>query len=110
MSGTFVKPETLDGHAADVFDMRYTGSNSLQHYRVWLDCTTHTTLKREWYGGDNLLRATFLYDETKEVIPGVWLPTRVKIKNADGVVAAVLTLEDIKVNQGLVDGLFEIPS
>jgi outer membrane lipoprotein-sorting protein len=110
MNGTYVRPETVDGHATAVFDMHYTGVESGSHYRVWLDSTTHTTVKREWFNSENQLRATFLYDEPKEVSAGMWLPTRVQIKNADGVVGAVLTMEDIRVNQGLVDGLFTIPS
>lgn len=110
MSGKFVRTEMLEGRATDVFDMRYTGAESGQYYRVWLDSITHTTAKREWYNSENQLRATFVYDQPKEVSAGVWLPTRVQIKNAEGVVAVELTVEDIKVNQGLVDGLFAIPS
>jgi outer membrane lipoprotein-sorting protein len=110
MNGTYLRPETVDGRNTAVFDMHYSGAQGGQHYRVWLDSTTHTTVKREWFNAQNQLRATFFYGEPKEVSIGVWLPTRVEIKNADGVVAAVLTMEDIKVNQGLVDGLFTIPS
>ena len=110
MNGTYIRQEMLDGHATSVFDMRFTGAESAQRYRVWLDSITRTTVKREWYSSENQLRATFLYNEPKEVITGVWLPTRVQIKNAEGVVAAVLIMEDIKVNQGLVDDLFAIPS
>lgn len=109
MSGTYVRPETVDGRATAVFDLRYTGVQSGSHYRVWLDSTTHTTVKREWFNSENQLRATFFYEEPKEVIAGEWLPTKVQIKNADGVLAAVLTMEDIKVNQGLIDDLFTIP-
>ncbi len=110
MNGTYVRPEVVDGHSTAVFDMHYTGAENGSHYRVWLDSATHTTVKREWFNSENQLRATFLYDEPKEVSTGMWLPTRVQIKNADGVVGAVLTMDDIRVNQGLVDGLFTIPS
>lgn len=108
MQGSFVKQETLDGHEALVFDMTYQGVTAGSHYRVWIDPETRITIKREWYNREDKLKATFLYLEPREVEKGIWLPSRVEVKNADGVTAATTTLDDIKVNQGISDSLFTI--
>lgn len=110
MTGKYLRPEMLDGRSTVVFEMRYTGASSGQYYRLWLDTANHTTVKREWFDAESHLRATFNYDQPKEISSGIWLPTRVLVKNADGAVAAVIIMQDIKVNQGLVDGLFMIPA
>jgi outer membrane lipoprotein-sorting protein len=108
MEGHFVREENWNDHPALVFDMIYQGAASASHYRLWIDPDTHITCKREWYDRENRLRATFLYQEPREVAPDIWLPTRVVVKNAEGNVAAATTLNDMKVNQGLPDDLFAI--
>lgn len=108
MQGRFVHEEALDGHPAAVFDMTYQGVENGSHYRLWIDPQTHITRRRDWFDKDNKLRATFFYQEPHEVSPGVWLPSRVELKNADGITAAVTTLGNVKVNQGLDDSLFAV--
>lgn len=108
MQGRFVREEPLDGHPTLVYDLTYQGVESASHYRLWIDPETHITCKREWYDIENKLRATFFYQDPHEVAPGIWLPSRVEVQNADGVVAATTTLHDVKINQGLSDDLFTI--
>jgi len=109
MEGRFAHDETLDGVETHVFDMTYKGTTgNSSHYRIWIDPKTHVTLKRAWFDSENKLKATFYYIEPHEVSPGIWLPTRVEVKNAEGVSAAVTTLEDPQINQGLSDDLFSI--
>jgi outer membrane lipoprotein-sorting protein len=108
MQGKFAQNETLDGVETQVYDMTYKGTTVSSHYRVWIDPKTHVTLKRAWFDSENKLKATFYYIEPHEVSPGVWLPTRVEVKNADGISAAITTLEDPQINQGLNDNLFDV--
>ena len=108
MQGKFVRQETVDGQTTDVFDLTYKGVTGGSHYRAWFDPKTRLTLKREWYGMDGKLKATFYYLEPHEVAEGVWLPARVEVKNADGASAAITTLDNVKINQGLADDLFAI--
>lgn len=108
MKGQFVRQETVDGSPADVFDMTYQGVESGSHYRLWIDPKTDVTLKRAWYDRSNNLKATFYYEEPREVSNHVWLPSRIEVKNAEGATAAVTTLSDVKVNQGLPDSLFSV--
>lgn len=108
MQGRFVREETLEGETAWVYDLTYQGEEGGSYFRVWFDPRTRITRKREWLNAENQLRATFLYQEPVEAAPDVWLPSRVEIKNAEGVTATSLTLDDMKVNQGLPDTLFTI--
>lgn len=108
MQGKFVRQETLDGQPLSVFDLTYKGVTGGSHYRAWFDPKTRLTVKREWYGMDGKLKATFYYQEPHEVAEGVWLPAKVEVKNADGVSAAITTIDNVKINQGLADDLFTI--
>lgn len=109
MQAQFVKMEALSGQNKAVFDLTYQGAGAGgSHYRVWIDPQTHITTKREWFDSANKLRATFAYLDPQEVTTGVWLPGRLEVKNAAGVVAAEVTFSAAKANQKLPDSLFEI--
>ncbi len=110
MTGKCLRQETLDGHKADVFELKYTVGGSGQHYQIWMDRENKTTLRRDWLDTDGKLKATFLYDQPREASSGVWVPTRIQVKNGEGVIAAVINLDSIKINSGLDDTLFEVPS
>ena len=108
MQGSFVKEEDLAGKPSLAYDLRYSGAVTGSHYRVWIDPKTRITLKREWYDNDNQLRATFLYSDPHEYGPDVWLPGRVEVRNAEGVVGAIIVMDGVKINQGLSDSLFTL--
>ena len=110
MQAKYVGQETEAGLETAVYNLTYRGCTGLSHYRVWIDPKTRITVKRTWYGADNTLRATFTYSEPREVAPGVWVPTQIEVKNAEGVVAAATTIENIRLNQGLADNLFTFGS
>ena len=109
MSGKRLRMDTVDGHKAEVFELKYNVGSSGQHYLLWMDTENKTTLRRDWLDADDKLKATFLYDQPREASPGVWVPTRIQVKNAEGTVAAVVNLDTIKVNSGLQESLFEVP-
>jgi outer membrane lipoprotein-sorting protein len=109
MQAQFVKMTPLNGANTAVFDLTYQGVGAGgSHYRVWLDTRTHITTRREWYDGANKLKATFAYLDPHEVSTGIWLPNRLEVKNAEGIVAAEVAFSDAKANQNLADSLFEI--
>ncbi|HZP83146.1 MAG TPA: outer membrane lipoprotein-sorting protein [Chthonomonadaceae bacterium] len=108
MQGRFVREEMQDGRAALVYDMTYQGQEAGSHYRLWIDPDTRITRKREWYDRENRLRATFFYCDPQEVADGIWLPSRVEVRNAEGVTAAATTIRNVQINQGLSDDLFAI--
>jgi len=92
-----------------VFDITYVSRlDDTTRYRVWIDPTKKYTTKREWYGqGRGILKATFFYDEPRQ-ISGVWAPTHSYVKNSDNVVAGTLVYEGLKINTDLPDSLFKV--
>ena len=108
MQGRFVKEDVQQGQTTLVFDLTYQGAAGGTHYRIWLDPKTRVTLRRDWLDGANKLKASFLYQEPLEVAPDIWMPSRVDVKNADGAIAASITMTGVKINQGLDASLFTI--
>ncbi len=107
MEGQFVKRELFAGQDASVYDMTYTGAQNGPRYRIWIDMRTRVTLKREWYDGENRLKATFTYFDPQELAPGLWIPTRSEIRNSDGALGAEVALVGARPNPALADSLFE---
>jgi hypothetical protein len=108
MQGRFLRREPLDGADTSVYELRYRGVTGGSYYRVWIDPRTRLTPKREWYDGDDHLKATFHYRDAHEVGSGVWLPATVEVDNSQGKVGAITRLDSVRVNQGLSDDLFRI--
>jgi len=89
-----------------VFDLTYKPEMDDQsRYRVWIDKNKKYVTKREWFNQYGRQLATFYYLNPTEV-SGVWLPTRLEVKNVDNVVAGVTKYDAIKINTGLSDSLF----
>ncbi len=108
MSSKYLRNETVDGNNLSIFELTYQGSSpGGSYYLLWIDNKTHITVKREWYDSEKKLRATFKYSDPHEVEPGIWIPYKVEIKNAEGILAASTTFDDVKINQSLPDSLFE---
>jgi outer membrane lipoprotein-sorting protein len=101
----FVRTDRATGNY--VFDIRYDPKfNYKTYYRVWIDPQKHYITKREWYRKDRQL-ATFFYSEPVNQ-GGIWLPTRLVVKNVDNVRAGETAYEAMQVNTGLSDELFKI--
>lgn len=103
----FVRFDRQTGEA--VFDITYVPRlDDSSRFRVWIDPEKKITTKREWYGqGRGELKATFFYEEPKR-FEGVWLPTRSSVRNAENKVAGSLTYDNMRVNRGLADSLFNV--
>lgn len=102
----FVRVDRASGDV--VFDFTYVPErNDKSRFRVWIDPEKKYTTKREWYGGQGDLRATFYYEKPVK-IDGVWAPTFGYVKNADNVMAGSISYENLRINKGLPDSLFVI--
>ena len=108
MKAVYVKDERLNDAPTEIYDLTYRSKPDSLRYRIWLDITTHVTLKREWYDGAGKLRATFTYEKPQEAAPGCWFPRHCVVKNSGGAVAAEFDIRDPKINQKLGDELFAI--
>lgn len=92
-----------------VFDITYLPKfDDTSRHRVWIDPERKFTTKREWYNQSGRQLATFLYEEPKQA-DGMWLPTRLTVKNMDNKTAGVTEYEGVRINQGISAELFRIP-
>lgn len=89
-----------------VFDITYQpGLKDTSRHRVWVDPDRHIVAKSEWYNQGGVLLATFFYESPKK-INGVWVPTRLTVKNAEGALAGQTDYQNVEVNTGLASSLF----
>lgn len=104
--GSFVRMDRATGDA--VFDVTYVPRlKDKTRHRIWVDPQRQAVTKREWYGQDGGLMATFVLEDFQK-LDGLWLPTKVTVRNADNAVAGVTRYENLKVNQGIASSLFDI--
>ena len=106
MDGKLLREEKLGDRDTLVYELHFQGDEKNSFYRIWIDKQMHMSLKREWRDALGKLRATFLYSLPQETSTGIWVPTRVEVKNAEGISAAVIAMSEIKTNQGLTDEPF----
>ncbi len=104
----FVREGSVDGTPVGIFDVRYKDQDAdTSHHLFYIDPKTRVILKRDAYHQDGRYRATYRYLDVKQVAPGIWFPTRIEVYNAERKLAGSTRYEDIKVNTGLPDSLFE---
>lgn len=101
---TFVRVDRATGDL--VFDLTYKKYDKSRH-RVWVDPKKKIVTKREWYNQKGKQLATFYYEKPVE-IDGIWMSTLATVRNVDNKKAGVLAYENIKVNQGVSDSLFNV--
>jgi outer membrane lipoprotein-sorting protein len=90
-----------------VFDITYVPRlDDTTRFRVWVDPAKKYITKREWYGQNRSQKATFYYTDPVQT-NGVWMPTKLSVRNNDNKVAAETVYDSIKVNTGLSDSLFQ---
>lgn len=90
-----------------VFDLTYEKKfDDTSRHRIWVDKEKKFISKREWYNQHGRQVATFFYEEPK-FADGMWLPTRLTVKNMDNKVAGVTEYENVKINTGISDALFK---
>lgn len=98
------------GDSTVTFDLTFKKSadyTDTTRHRIVIDPTKNIVVRRDWYGQDGALRATFNYSEPQQV-GGVWVPTDMHVSNAEGKVAGETRAVDLKVNSGLDENLFKV--
>lgn len=102
----FVRMDRATGDAVfDLFYLPATKDNT--RHRIWIDPKQKIVTKREWFNQVGRQLATFTYEAPQQV-SGVWIPTRLTVRNVEGKVAGITRYDTIKVNTGLPDSLFTI--
>lgn len=99
----------IDRRSGDfVFDLTYKpalGDRTRQ--RVFVDPQRRIINRREWYNQQGAQMATFFYENPRQ-FGGIWFPTRMVVRNVEDQVAGVSTYEEIRINPGLPDSLFDV--
>lgn len=105
MVSKFVRNDRGTGDV--VFDMNFNPKfGDTTRYRVWIDPARKFTTKKEWYGQDGNLKATF-YFTNPEKVGSFYVPTLATVKNAEGNTAGALNYSHFAINIGLADSLFK---
>ncbi|BDI30697.1 hypothetical protein CCAX7_27480 [Capsulimonas corticalis] len=74
---------------------------------VWIDPITKVTAKREHYDSQGHLIAWYQYKNPLQIVPGVYVPTRVEVYNPYNKLAAVTAYRNIRVNKPLDMSIFD---
>jgi outer membrane lipoprotein-sorting protein len=90
-----------------VFDLTYKepSFDDTSRQRIWVENQKHYTTKRMWFAQDGHQMATFLY-QSPVLQNGVWIPSKVVVKNVDDRVAGITEYKSVRVNTGLSDQPF----
>ncbi|MCH8274377.1 MAG: outer membrane lipoprotein-sorting protein [Armatimonadetes bacterium] len=109
MSKSFLKGSYVrtDREGRLIFDVNYQYAGDTSRHRVWIDAGKRYVVKRMWFNRKGQLMATFDYTEPVEA-NGLWIPTKLTVRNAEGKVAGVSRFESIKVNGGIPDSVFKL--
>ena len=107
VNAKFLRYDHEGGVRYPVFELTWANSDDTSKHIVWMDGTTRTVVKRQWYNQQGKLMAVFYYKNPVEAAPGIWVPTRVEVYNAEGKLGGVTTYVDLYVNEGLPDSLFQ---
>lgn len=89
------------------FRLWYKDKTDTSFRLVWIDPKTKITLKREDYSQKGKLNATYTYQDPREIEHGIWFPTHVSAINNEGQKAGELSYNNVKVNQGIDDSVFD---
>ncbi|MGV3617131.1 MAG: outer membrane lipoprotein-sorting protein [Fimbriimonas sp.] len=101
----FVRNDRATGDV--VFDLTYQASlDDTSRHRIWIDSDKKIVTKREWYNQHGRQLATFVYENPQQE-SGVWVPSKLTVRNTDNKVAGITSYTDIKINTGLNDSIFK---
>lgn len=101
----FLRTETIRGRIAHAFELTFKDTDT-DRYVIWVDPERKALLRRRWIASDGATRATFDYLEPREVADGIWLPTRIEVRNGVGQLAGATAYKEVKINQDPPDELF----
>jgi outer membrane lipoprotein-sorting protein len=108
LDATFQREEKEGNTTLYVFKLEWNYGDDDATHIVWFDPEKRYTARRVWYSRTGKYRARFEYKEPVEAAPGIWIPTRVEVYNADQRFGGRTVNSNIKVNQGLDDSLFSV--
>ena len=91
-----------------VYKLVQRNTTNTSHEVVWVNPKTAIIEKRQSFNGDNKFIKELRFTNARQVRPGIWVPGRVEIYNAEGKLGAAQSVDDVKINLGVDGSLFDI--
>ncbi|MFQ3610651.1 MAG: hypothetical protein SNJ72_04055 [Fimbriimonadales bacterium] len=104
----FLREERVDGVVLPVFQLEWNYGDDDARHIVWMEPEKRYIVRRVWYSRTGKYRARFEHKEPVQSAPGIWIPTRIEVYNADQRFGGRTVNSNIRVNQGLDDSLFSV--
>jgi len=97
MRSDYVGIDTINGVACDVFMLRYISDlpTDNRRFETWVSKDDHYIVKQRVWDGGNHEHQTVFYKNPVQILPGVWVPTRVEAYDAAGELGGVCTQKNI---------------
>jgi hypothetical protein len=97
MQSQYVGQETVDGEKCDIYMLRFktdppTGN---RRFETWVSIDKHYIVKQRVWSGDNTEHQTVLYKNPKQIMVGIWIPTRVEAYDSAGELGGVANQDNI---------------
>jgi outer membrane lipoprotein-sorting protein len=89
-----------------VFQVKSNLASERAYDIFWLDPSTHVITKRYNYNQDGKLIKWIAYKNVTQPVPGIYIPTRIEVYNAQNKLAAVTTYKNVRVNAPVSDSIF----
>ncbi|MCS6924150.1 MAG: hypothetical protein NZM10_07235 [Fimbriimonadales bacterium] len=107
LDAKFLREERENGTLLLVYELTWGYTQDTARHIVWIDPERRYLVRRHWHSF-GIYRARFEYKEPVQAAPGIWIPSKIEVYNADQRFGGRTVNTNIRVNQGLNDQLFEI--
>ncbi|MGQ9525742.1 MAG: outer membrane lipoprotein-sorting protein [Armatimonadota bacterium] len=104
----FLRTEVIDGIKTYVYELRYKVPTENLRRVVWIDPVKKYIVRRQVFGREGQLKMEHRFSQPKLVGGVIWVPTVIKVYNAQGELGAVSDQVVVRVNAGIPDDQFRI--
>lgn len=104
----FLRTEVLDGVRTYVYELRYKEPTEDVRRVVWVDPVKKIIVRRQVFGRDDRLKMEHRFSQPKLVGGSIWVPTVIKVYNAEGELGAISNQVAVRVNTGVSEDQFRI--
>lgn len=97
---TYIGPGKAQGVATQVYVLRYVSdrADDYRRFQVWIDPEKRYVVQKKVWDGGNHERETIVYKDPRQILPGIWLPTRAEAYAPTGELGGVVNYVKITAN------------
>jgi hypothetical protein len=103
----FLRHEMRNGKKLAVFEVSFKAEPTARKNHIFIDPTTKTVVERQVFHRRGGLKMRYVFQNPVRYANSVWLPTKVELFNAGGKLAAVSRYDNVQVNAGLPESMFQ---